>query len=116
MAKQEVWHYAEYDAQDIRAMQALERYARGAERPWPPGEEPPVPSPHDVKRALDWIMYGAAKTYGNPAMDAFEARDPNLVWFMAGRASVGQQITRLLQLKPSILENTRDGRSIRETE
>ena len=103
MAKREPWHYAEYDAQVVRSIQALERYARGAERPWPPGQEPTL-TPYDAKIALDWIMYEAAKTYGNPAMDAFDARDPNVAWFMAGRASVGQQIVNLLKLKPSILE------------
>jgi hypothetical protein len=104
--KRELWHPAEYDAQDIRSIQALARYAMGAERPWPPGGEPPTPTPHDVKRALDWIINQAAMTYDDP----FVAGQPDVVNYILGRRSVGRQIVKLMSLRPSILEKQRDGR------
>jgi hypothetical protein len=89
-----------FDKTDVRAIQALFAYAKGAETPWPPGEEPPPPSPHDVKRALDWIIEIAAATYNN----GFAANDPNgrIAAFMDGRAFVGQQIIRLGQMHPAL--------------
>jgi hypothetical protein len=104
--KKELWHPVDtYDKDDIRAIQSLALYAMGADRPWPPGEEPPVPSPLDVKRALDCIVYKLAQTYENPAMAAFGAQDPNVVWFISGRASVGQAISKLIRLKPDKVGN-----------
>jgi hypothetical protein len=96
--KKELWHPADYDQQDIRSIQALVLYAQGAERPWPPGNEPPVPTPYDVKRALDWIIHAAAQTYDN----GFVGDDPNgrVGAFVQGRQSVGQQIVKLAKIKP----------------
>lgn len=88
---------AEWADHDARAMQALALYAQGAEKPWPPGEEPSAPSPQDVRRALDWIVHGAAQTYDN----GFVANDPNgrIGAFIQGRQSVGQQIVKLMKIK-----------------
>jgi hypothetical protein len=98
--KRELWHPVDtYDEQDIRSIQALALYAMGAERPWPAGQEPPVPSPMDVKRALDCIIYKLAQTYENGSMAAFSAQDPNVAWFIDGRRSVGQALTKLMVLK-----------------
>ena len=96
MSKREVWHPATYEAADIRAIQSLATYALGAERPWPPGEEPPVPSPADVKLALEWIINQAAQTYDN----GFVADDPHgrIAAFVDGRQSVGQQIVKAMRL------------------
>lgn len=105
MAKREVWHPALYEPADIRAVQALAVYAQGAERQFPPGEEPPVPSPYEVKRALDWIIHHAAQTYDNGTDAAFHANDPHgrIAAFVDGRRSVGQQIVKLLTLKPDAI-------------
>lgn len=94
------WHPPPYEQTDVRAVQSLAQYAMGADRPWPPGEEPPVPSPHDVKRALDWIIKTAASTYDDP----FEAGQPDVVDYMLGRRSVGLAIVKLIALKPAIFD------------
>ena len=102
MSKHEVWHPALYDQAAFRAIQTLAVYAQGAEIPWPPGEEPPVPSPDDVKRALDWIIHAAAQTYDN----GFVADDPGgrIAAFIDGRQSVGQQIIKAMKLKSVVFE------------
>ncbi len=102
MTKHEVWHPAPYDQAAVRAIQTLAVYAQGAEIPWPPGEEPPVPSPHDVKRALDWIIHFAAQTYDN----GFVADDPGgrIAAFIDGRQSVGQQIVKAMKLSQKVFE------------
>lgn len=99
MTRREIWHPAEHEPDDIRAIQALALYALGAERPWPEGvEPPPPPSPQQVKRALDWIVHQAAQTYDN----GFRPDDPHgrLAAFIDGRRSVGQQIVKLMKLRP----------------
>lgn len=100
MTRREIWHPAEHAPEDIRAIQSLALYAMGAERPWPPGEEPPPPSPSEVKRALDWIIHHAAQTYDN----GFRPDDAHgrLAAFIDGRRSVGQQIVKLMKLKPEL--------------
>ena len=100
-----VWHPADYEAADLRAIQALGLYAQLAEGAWDPGMRgppPPAPSPSEVKRALDWIVHGAAQTYDN----GFVPNDPGgrIAAFLDGRQSVGQQIVKLMKLKPSILD------------
>jgi hypothetical protein len=98
--KRELWHPVDtYDEQDIRSIQALARYAMGAEIEWPVGQEPPVPTPMDVKRAFDCIVHKLAQTYENGSMGAFASGDPNVVWFIDGRRSVGQALTKLMSLK-----------------
>lgn len=101
MAKKELWHPVDtYDDEDIRAIQALALYAQGAERPWPAGvEPPPPPTEQQVKRALDCIIEKLSQRYEDPAVAAFAAGEPNVVWYMAGRASVGKAITKLMALK-----------------
>lgn len=109
MTRREIWHPAEHAPEDIRAIQSLALYAMGAERPWPAGEEPPPPSPSEVKRALDWIIHHAAQTYDN----GFRPDDPHgrLAAFIDGRRSVGQQIVKLMKLKPELKrEEQPDGR------
>ena len=107
MPKKALWHPVDsYDEQDIRSIQTLARYAMGAERGWPEGQEPPVPSPYDVKRVLDCIVYKLCQTYENGAMGAFDAGNPNIVWFIDGRRSVGQAIVKLMSLKPSVAKGT----------
>lgn len=106
MSKRELWHPANYDQNVIRSVQALALYAQGAEIPWPEGEAPPVPTPLDVKRALDWIILEAAQTYDN----GFVAEDPSgrIGAFIDGRQSVGQQIVKLMKLKPAILDKGKE--------
>jgi Isopeptidase T len=100
MSKREAWHPPSYEQADIRAIQSLALYAQGAERPWEPGEEPPAPTPSDVKRALDWIINHAAGTYDEP----FEAGRPDVVAYLLGRRSVGLAIVKLTKLKASLFE------------
>ena len=106
MSKHEVWHPAPYDQAACRAIQTLAVYAQGAEIPWPPGEEPPVPSPHEVKRALDWIINGAAQHWDNGTAASFAANDPHgrIAAFIDGRRSVADQIVKLMKLKQVIFE------------
>lgn len=99
MSKREVWHPADYDAADVRAIQSLALYATAAERQYPEGQEPPPPSPVEVKRALDWIIYKAAQTYDDP----FKPGQPDVRDYVLGRASVGKQIVKLMQLKPEVI-------------
>lgn len=98
--RKELWHPVDtYDAADVRAIQTLALYAQGAERPWPEGHEPPVPSPHDVKRALDCIIYKLSQTYEEP----FVAGQPDAVAYVLGRGSVGRAIIKLMKLKASLI-------------
>ncbi len=104
--KRQVWHPAEYDPQDIRAIQALALYAQEAVRPSQPGQEARVPTPLEVKRALDWIINDAAKTYDNGTAASLDANDPHgrIAAFVDGCRFVGQQIVKLMKIKPSVLE------------
>ena len=104
--RREPWHPALYEKADIRAMQALADYARLAVEAWDVGtmgSPPPAPSPFEVKRALDWVINSAAQTYDN----GFVSDDPQgrIGAFIDGRQSVGQQIVKLMKLKPSVLED-----------
>jgi hypothetical protein len=83
----QVWHPADYDLADIRAIQAVREGAA---------------TPEQQKRALDWIVVKAAATYDN----GFVADDANgrVAAFIDGRQSVGQQIVKLMKLKPEIFE------------
>lgn len=103
--KREVWHPADYDKPDVRAVQALTEYARLAVEAWDEqtmGPAPATPSPAEVKRFLDWVIHGAAQTYDN----GFVPNDPNgrIAAYIDGRQSVGQQIVKLSKLKPAIFE------------
>jgi hypothetical protein len=101
-----VWQPVDYEAGDVRAIQALAGYAQLAVVAWDVekmGAPPPPPSPSEVKRALDWIIETAAQTYENPAMAAFAAGDANVAWFVSGRASVGQAIVKLMKLKAGMI-------------
>lgn len=101
MADKKIWHPPDYEKADVRAIQSLALYAMGAERPWPEGEEPPVPTPLDVKRALDWIVHRACATYES----GFVADDPNgrIAAFMDGRQFAGMQIVKLMKLRPEVV-------------
>ena len=101
MAKPEGWQPTvdDYDKADIRAVQSLAVYAQQAVQPAEPGEEPPVPSPSDVKRALDWIIMKAAGTYDEP----FVPGQSDVTNYRLGRRSVGLAIVKLMKLKPELL-------------
>lgn len=107
--KREIWQPAEYDEKDIRALQSLALYAKAADDP---KYKHLVPGPEDVKRSLDWIIYKAAQTYEL----TFVPNDPSgrIAAFVDGRRSVGQQITKLLTLKPEHFKEQTDGRSLRK--
>lgn len=83
----QVWHPADYEVADIRAIQALTAGTATADQ---------------QKRALDWIVTKAAATYDN----GFVADDPHgrVAAFVDGRQFVGQQIVKLMKLKPEIFE------------
>jgi hypothetical protein len=100
MTKRLAWHPAKYEKEDIRAIQALAIYARAADVPPLPGEEPPTLSPADARRALDWIVKTAAATYDEP----FEAGQPDVVNYLLGRRSVGLAIVKLISLKPEVFK------------
>ena len=103
--KREVWMPALYEQSEVRAIQSLAEYARLAEIAWDEkimGPAPSAPSPSDVKRALDWIIYQAAQTYDN----GFTPKDKGgrIGAYVQGRQSVGQQIIKLMRLKPAIFD------------
>lgn len=101
MAKKELWHPVDsYDVDDIRSIQLLALYAQGAERPWPPGEAPPTPTEHDVKRMFDCIIYKLAQTYEEP----FVQGQPDAVAYVLGRASVGRALVKLMKIKVSAIQ------------
>jgi len=105
MSKREVWHPAEYVRADVRSIQALADYAQLAVVAWDEkerGPAPEAPSPFEVKRALDWIINNACQTYDN----GFAADDPNgrVAAFIDGRQSVGQQIVKLMKIKPDTVK------------
>ena len=101
--KREIWHPAQYDVEDIRAIQALAIYAQAGDEQ---EAKALVPAPSDVKRALDWIVLKAAQTYEQ----AFIPDDPNgrVAAFVDGRRSVGQQITKLMALKPDAFDPNKE--------
>ena len=104
MAKREVWWPADYGRSDARAIQALAQYARLAEVAWNPetmGPPPTVPSPFEVKKAMDWIIHAAAQTYDNGTAASLTSNDPNgrIAAFVDGRRSVGDQIIKLTKIK-----------------
>lgn len=72
------WLPPEYDLADASALQALVRGEATAEQ---------------QQRALNWVMYRAADTYGFH----YRQNDRDHA-FLSGRAFVGQQITKLLKL------------------
>ena len=78
-----VWHPPTYDIDDIRAIQALAQSDNVM-----------------FRRALDWIINKAAATYDN----GFVADDPHgrVAAFVDGRQFVGQQIVKLMKLKPDL--------------
>jgi hypothetical protein len=100
--ERKIWQPAHYSVREILAVQALARYAQSATTA--PGEEneTPAPSATACKLALDWIINAAAATYDN----GFVANDPSgrIAAFIDGRQSVGQQIVKLMKLKPELFE------------
>lgn len=108
--KREVWHPAPYEAGDVRAIQALVQYAQLAEVAWDEntmGPAPNVPSPWEVKRALDWIIHRAAQTYDDP----FTPGQPDVAQYVMGRRSVGLQIVKLMRLKPAAIFDNKDNQT-----
>jgi len=97
--KREPWHPAEYEPADIRAIQALAIYAKSADVPPQPGEEPPTLTPIEARRALDWIVKKASATYDEP----FRPGAPDTIAYLLGRRSVGLAIVKLISLKPEVM-------------
>jgi hypothetical protein len=96
---------ADYAPQDIRSIQAFALYAMSADKPPAPGEPAPEFSPYDAKRVLDWL-HKASMTYENSTLISLLAAnaDPDLAPFIDGKRSVGQQLNKLMVLKPSAFE------------
>lgn len=101
-----VWHPAPYERGDIQALHSLAQYAQLAEIAWDEatmGAPPPCPSPFEVKRALDWIIYSAAQTYDDP----FVLGHADASSYVMGRQSVGRQIIKLMKLKSAVFDKER---------
>ena len=82
------WMPADYKLADVSAVQAL---ARGDA------------SPDMQRRALDWIIHHACKTYDFPFRPGPDDRDTNIA---LGRAFAGQQIVKLLKVNVAALART----------
>lgn len=109
MPKRELWHPAQWEPGDARAIQALANFAQLAEVAWDVstmGPPPPPPTEFEVKAALDWIINQAAQTYDN----GFVADDPSgrIAAYIDGRQSVGQQIVKLMKLSGKVIEGRRN--------
>lgn len=88
----ERWKPPQYDVKDVRAIQALVQYA---------AENGPAPGPHEVKRALDWIINSACGTYEEP----FVPGRQDVKDYLMGRRSVGLAIVKLMHIKPEVIED-----------
>lgn len=97
-----LWGPATYEVQDVRAMRTLVEYARYAGIVSPEGSEPVPPSPADVKRVLDWIIYKAALFDDNGFCPDDEGG--RIAAFVDGRQFVGQEIRKLMLLKPEAVK------------
>ena len=80
------WKPPKYENADAAALQALQR-----------GNA----SSHQQKRALDWILLKACATYDFPYRPGPNDRDTNIA---LGKMGVGQQITKLLNIKIGLLK------------
>lgn len=98
--KREIWHPAQYDVEDIRAIQALAIYAQAGDEQ---EAKALVPAPSDVKRALDWIIYKAAQIEELPFIPDDDTNRKTM--FAVGRQSVGRQIVKLMKLRPEQFES-----------
>ena len=81
-----------FEAQDVRALQALDRYARD-------GDEAGIPQPEDCRRALDWIINEASGYY-----KLTDRADATLEPKLEGRRHVGMYIVALLKLSVGKIE------------
>ena len=97
--KREVWHPVAYDIKDIRAVQALATYAS---LPDEQKSKDLAPAPSEVKRALDWIIYGACQKEEIPFRPTDEGS--KIADFVMGRQSVAQQLIKLMKLNPALFE------------
>lgn len=98
MTQRDVPPLPKYTKEDLRALQVLALYAETAVTPNPMAR---APTPHEAKRALDWILHSACGVY-----DDTEIAGPD--WFrthMAGRRSAGLSIIKCIKLKPEILKD-----------
>jgi hypothetical protein len=90
--RKEHWHPPDYTDVEIRAVQAIERFART-------GED--GPSARDCQKFLDWLLNVACGTYDEP----FRPGNADAVNYMLGRRSVGLAVVKLLKLKPEKFKN-----------
>ena len=98
MSQRDVPPLPKITKEDARAMQVLATYAETALMPNPMAR---APTPHEAKRALDWILNQCCWLY-----DDTEIAGPD--WFrthMAGRRRVGLSIIECIKLKPEILKD-----------
>jgi hypothetical protein len=95
----------DYTPQDMRAMQSLAAYAATAQIP---DDNVPLPSPHEVKRALDWIVEKAALTFDTTYYE--NDRDSN---HAQGRRSVGLSIIKMQNMKVDVIDAGRSTGSTR---
>lgn len=89
--KTEPWHPAKYDDYDVTAMQAL---ARGQA------------NDQQQQRVLAWIVNAAAMSNDQ----SFVPGQPDVVAFLEGRRSVGNQIKKLINLDLAALRQTTKGK------
>lgn len=90
--KRQPWFPAEYDTQDIAAVQAVATGTASAEQ---------------QRRALRWIIESCAGAYNQ----SFIPGQSDVTAFLEGRRSVGNQIVKLTKLKVGVLEQREHERS-----
>lgn len=90
-ARREIWHPADYDIPDVRAVQHLFTLAMTDQL---------------VDRALRWIIESCCQTYDNGTAGSLAANDPHgrISAFVDGRRFAGQQIVKLAKLKISAID------------
>lgn len=90
-ARPHPWIPAPYEADDVLALQALQA-----------GDA----NERQQKRALAWIIEKAADTYGEPFRSDADGGERDTS-FALGRAYVGRQVVKLLNLSPAIIAKLR---------
>lgn len=85
------WTPPDFDHADVTAIQAVYEG---------------IADPAQQRRALTWIIEGAALTYDQPFRSDADGGDRETT-FALGRMFVGQQVVKLMKLSPAVVAQLR---------